>query len=115
MAIDRIKAKTLKLVVDGNRTIDIKVESKRNAELNKAFQDPKQFVEFAKDPKKFAAGYGISIDREISDQLVTKLHGLESVEAVNRFVNPIDRVGATLWAVAVGVYSVASTKIAVAF
>jgi len=115
MPIDRIKAKTLKLTVDGNRTIDIKTESKRGAELNKDLMDPAKFAEFAKNPKQFAAKYDIAIDREISDQLSTKLHGLGSLEEVRRFVNPGDLVGATLWAVASGAYSVSSSKVAVAF
>lgn len=115
MSIDRIKAKTLKLTVDGNRTIDIKTESKRGAELNKDLLDPARFAEFADNPKEFAAKYGISIDREISNQLSIKLKGLNSLEAVHHFVNPGDRVGATAWAIAVGSYSIASSKIAVAF
>ena len=96
-------------------TLDIKVESKRNAELNKALLNPANFAEFAKNPKEFAARYDLNIDREISDQLVTKLHGIDSLKALNRYVNPIDTVGATLWAVAQGAYSVATSKIAVAF
>lgn len=115
MPIDRIKAKNLKLIIDGNRTIDIKTESKRGAELNKALLDPEKFVEFSKNPKQFAAKYDIAIDRDISDQLSTKLNGLDSLEAVRRFVNPVDLVGCTLWAVASGSYSVSSSKVAVAF
>lgn len=115
MPIERIKAKTLKLTVDGNKTIDIKVDSKRGAELNKALIDPANFAEFAKNPKQFAAKYDLTIDQDISNQLIKKLHGLDSLEAVRRFVKPGDLVGATLWAVASGAYSVASSKVAVAF
>jgi hypothetical protein len=118
MPIERIKTRTLRLMVDDVRTIDVKVESKRNADLNKALLDPALFPEFARDPKEFAARYDINIDREISDQLVTKLHGLDNLETVDRFINGRgfdDRLGATLWAIASPVYSVASTKVAVAF
>lgn len=115
MPIDRIKTKTLSLTVDGNKSIDIKVDSRRNAELNKALLDPARFVELSKNPKEFAANYGFKIDRDISDMLATKLTGLKSLTDARSFVNPGDRVGATLWAVAEGAYSIASTKVAVAF
>lgn len=114
MAIDRIKAKTLNIVADG-KPIDIKVESKRNADLNKALLDPANFAEFAKNPKGFAARYDLNIDREISDQLVTKLHGIGSLKTLNRYINPIETTGATVWAVALGAFSVATSKVAVAF
>lgn len=115
MPIDRIKAKTLQLTVDGNRVIDIKTDSKRGAELNRDLLDPVKFAEFTKDPKQFAAKYDIAIDREISDQLVNKLRGIDSLDMAHRFVNPLDKVGCTVWAVAGGAYSVSSSKIAVAF
>lgn len=115
MPIDRIKAQTLRLNVDDGKIIDVKVNSKRNSELNKALLDPAKFQEFSKNPKAFAAKYDIKIDREISDQLATKLDGINDMEMLKRFVNPIDLVGATVWAVAAGAYSLASSKVAVAF
>jgi hypothetical protein len=115
MPIDRIKAKTLSMVVDGTSTIDIKAQSKRGAELNRALLDPAKFAEFTKNPKEFAGRFDIKIDRDISDQLSTKLGGIDSLDTLNRYVNPGDEVGATVWAVASGAYSVATSKIAVAF
>lgn len=115
MPIDRIKAGTLRLTVDGNKSIDVKLASKRGAELNRALLDPANFKEFAADPKKFVGKFDFQIDRDISDQLTAKLTGIKDLEELKKFVNPIDPVASTVWAIAVGSYSLASSKIAVAF
>lgn len=115
MPIDRIRANTLRLNVDDNKTIDVKVDSKRNAELNRALLNPEKFQEFSKNPKAFAEKYDLKIDKQISDQLVTKLDGIKDLDMLSKYVDPVSMRSATVWAVAVGAYSLASSKIAVAF
>lgn len=110
----RIKAKNeLSLSIDGMQ-VQVKVPSRRNFELNRALANPERFREFASDPRRFVAQYDLQIDRDISDQLVQRLKGIDSLGMLKDVLGP-DVVGATLWAVAAGVYSVASSKVAVAF
>jgi hypothetical protein len=101
------------MVVDG-KVINIKTAEKMNFELNKALVDPNNFKLFANDPKAFVKGYKLDIDTDISNQLSRKLKGVASLETL-RSMSGDGTVEATVWAVAVGAYSVASTKIAVAF
>ena len=111
----RISAKKLSLNVDG-KIVELKNETKKNFELNKALNEPEGFKEFAKNPKDFVAKYNLNIDEEISKRLAEKLSRVRDLKDLKNLVhdgsNPI---GATLWAVAVGSYSIASSKIAVAY
>lgn len=112
---ERIKATNLDLMVDGRR-LEIKNLSKLNLELNAALVDDQQFAEFTANPQAFAARYNLAIDREISDTLKERLTGINSiVEAQRAVVHPLDSIGTTVWAVAAGVYSLATAKVAVAF
>lgn len=112
----RIKAPTMSLNIDG-KIIDVKKRSKRNFELNKALMNPDSFQKFTADPRKFAAKYDFDIDNDISTALSTRLEGIKSRDELINLVSIPDGdvVSATVWAVAKGAYSVASTKIAVAF
>ncbi len=113
----RIKAPTLSLDIAG-KIIEVKKSSKRNFDLNKALLRPEDFQKFVTDPKSFAAKFDLAIDNDISATLSAKLDGMNSLDDLRSVLvtpDPFGPVGATLWAVAVGVYSVASTKIAVPF
>jgi len=112
----RIKAPTLSLNIDG-KNIDIKKRSKRNFDLNKALLNPDDFQKFTADPRKFAAKYDFDIDNDISTALSARLDGIQSREdLMSLLARPdVGPVSATAWAVASGLYSIASTKIAVAF
>jgi hypothetical protein len=110
----KIKAKTLDIVADG-KVINVKTPDKLNFEMNKALQDPEKFKRFAADPRSFAKEYRLEIDQDISRQLSQKLKGIDSIDALGRIRGRGGEVEATVWAVAEGAYSVASTKIAVAF
>lgn len=113
MPLDRIKSDTLGLVVDGKQ-VDIKVQSRRNFELNKALLDPQNFSAFAADPKTFAAQYDFSIDQDIAEQLAKSLKGISSIDDLGRLRSP-DDVATTVWAVVSGAFSIATAKVAVAF
>lgn len=111
----RITGQTIKLEIDG-KIIDIKKPSKRNFSLTKSLLDDIKFQEFVNDPKGYAAKYDFDIDHDISAKLKAKLDGTKSLEDLKKVLDdPWDPAGATVWAVAKGVYSVASSKIAVAF
>ena len=113
----RIKAPTLSLQI-GDKIVEVKKPSKRNFELSRALIKPEEFKKFAADPKGFASNFDLKIDNDISTELKTRLNGIGSLDDLNAVIvgpNPINPVGATLWAVAVGVYSITSTKVAVAF
>ncbi len=114
--MSRIKAPTLSLNIDG-KNIDIKKRSKRNFDLNKALMNPDDFQKFAADPRKFAAKFDLDIDNDISTALSTRLDGIKSREELMVLVDRPDggTVYATVWAVASGLYSVASSKVALAF
>jgi hypothetical protein len=107
-----IKATTLSLMID-NRRVDIESSQKLSAELSKALDDASNFRAFAADPAKFAASRGLTIDKDIASQLSAKLKGFNSVEELQRANKAA--APATVWAIAVGHYSVTTTKIAVAF
>src|SRR5687768_16994347 len=111
MPIDRIRSETISLMLNGDKEVTIKARSKLNSDFNKALLDPKEFRNFALNPREFAARFDIRIDNEIANQLITKLDGFSSLEEVQKYVNPGDEVGATVWAVAAGSYSVASSKV----
>ena len=104
--------KTLSLTIDG-KTIDLHKPGADTAGLNKALTDSVNFKKFATDPANFAKDFGFDIDKAISTQLSDQLIGLSSVEEI--MTRGAGRGGneATIWAVASGVYSIRSTKIAV--
>jgi len=105
------KARKIQLVIDG-KPIDVQVENQRTEELNAALRDPEQFRLFAKDPKAFVAKFGMQIDKEVSDQLAKKLVGKSDLSKLS---SGAEMPQATIWAVAEGIYSVSSSKVAVAF
>lgn len=107
-----ISAKTLSLLVDG-KNVEIKNEKETQIDLNNALQDPAKFKEFAKNPATFAKEYGLQIDEALSAQLSSKLKDAGSVDDMQNVVDGANE--ATVWAVASGSYSVASSKIAVAY
>ena len=111
----KITPKTLSLNID-SKSVEVHSDTAKASDLNQALENPATFKEFASDPKTVAGRYGLKIDPTISDQLKTKLAGAQSLSAAKEMVT---RGGggapATVWAVASGSYSVASTKIAVAF
>lgn len=111
-----IKTTTLSLLADG-KTIEIKKPSKLNFEFNKALQDDAQFLKFANDPAAFAKTFDLTIDPSVSGALAGKLQGVKSLGDLQALYRGGDEgsAGATAWAVAVGAYSVATSKIAVAF
>jgi hypothetical protein len=105
-----IKAGTVDLIVDGKK-IQIKTPTKRNFQLNKALTDPAEFKKFVADPGAFAKGYDLDIDPAISKKLSDVLKGLSSLDQLKA----TDQVALTAWAVASGVFSFATSKIAVVF
>ncbi|MDR6659656.1 MULTISPECIES: hypothetical protein [Tardiphaga] len=107
----KIPSLSASLLVDG-QVIELKKDGADNFALNKALTDAANFKKFAADPASFARDFGLSIDLGISTQLSKKLVGINSLQDLS-----LTQVGgeATAWAVAAGSYSVASTKIAVAF
>ncbi|MEC5289576.1 hypothetical protein VSX64_01375 [Aurantimonas sp. C2-6-R+9] len=107
-----ISAKTLSLLVDG-KSVEIKNEKETQTELNNALQDPDKFKEFAKSPAAFAKEYGLQIDEALSAQLSSKLKDVQSVGDMQKVMRGTNE--ATVWAVASGSYSVASSKIALAY
>jgi len=109
-----IKTEKLSLSVNG-KTVDIKTPQKLNFELNKALKDDAKFAEFVSNPADFASQFGLSIDSDISKQLSGKLEGIKTLQSLRSLQDGGGPAPATLWAVAEGAYSVASTKIAVAF
>ena len=110
-----IRTTTLDLIVDGKK-INVKTHEKRNFELNKALTNKDKFAEFVANPRDFVKAYKLDIDNDISARLSDKLSGIGSLEELVRIRGGDDGGGdATVWAVAVGAYSMASTKIAVAF
>ena len=109
-----IKANRLSILADG-KSIEIKNPSKLNLELNKALLDPQQFQSFTADPKGFAERFDLKIDPEVSSALSAKLSGIKSLDDLQRVTRGEGDGGATVWAVAGGSFSVASSKIAVAF
>lgn len=111
----RLRADNISLNVDG-KTIELKNAQLGNADLNTALDDPTKYKEFIADPKGFAAIYGLTIDDNAANHLSVVLSGTQNVSEVDSkvFRDP-SRVGATVWAVASGSYSVSSSKVAVAF
>ena len=112
----RISPKTLSIIADG-KTLEVKKQSKKNFALNKDLADPVKFQEFASDPKAFAAKYDLALDADISNAVKAKLTGIKNLDMAREILGSHDpgRVGATLWAVVSGAFSVASAKVAVAF
>jgi hypothetical protein len=105
--------KSLELSVDG-KAIDLKSSKSAAHKINVALGDPAKFKTFAADPKSFLAGHGVTIDDALAVHLQSRLSGVTSLDHL-KIVGGGDDPGATAWAVAVGAYSIASTKIAVAF
>ena len=110
----RIKTDTIKLVADG-REIDLKTSQRGNFALNRALRRPEGWDAFKDDPRKFAGRFGLDIDTAISDQLREHISDVATLDDLQAIGDPGGEVSATVWAVAVGAYSVTSTKIAVAF
>lgn len=108
-----LKTETLTFLVNG-KTIEIKKPSKLNFELNKELNTDKGFADFLADPQAFTKKFDLDIDEDLANQLKNKLAGLKSVKDLESIVN-WGGDGATAWAVAAGSYSVASSKVAVAF
>ena len=110
-----IRTTTLDLIVDGKK-INVKTQEKKNFELNKALGNKDKFAKFVANPRDFVKAFKLDIDHDISAKLSDKLSGIGSLEELVRIRGGDDGGGdATVWAVAVGAYSMASTKIAVAF
>ena len=110
-----IRTTTLDLIVDGKK-INVKTHDKRNFELNKALANKENFAKFVSNPRDFVKTFKLDIDHDISAKLSDKLSGIANLEELIRIKGGDDGGGdATVWAVAVGAYSMASTKIAVAF
>jgi hypothetical protein len=115
----RISPKTLNLVADG-KTIEVKKPSKKNFELNKDLVDPQNFRDFVTDPKTFLAKYDLQVDADIASKLKEKLKGLNNLDDLSKVFpvhggDPDNPRGATVWAVALGAFSFATSKVAVAF
>lgn len=110
----RIKANIINLQVDG-KIIEVKKPSKLNFELSKALINKDRFQEFALNPKDFVAKYDLNIDHNIAKQLQEKLVGIESINDLNILLNDPGDSQTTVYAVAKGSYSMASSKIALAF
>ena len=110
----RISAKNLSLVVDG-KSVEIKNPQKGNFDLNKSLLTDEGFAKFADNPQKFAKEHGLSIDKDISAVLASKMKGLKSLEEAHRILNPMEMRATTVWAVVSAAYSVATAKVAVAF
>lgn len=106
----------ISLNIDG-KNIEIKNTFKLNSELNKVLLDANEFAKFRENPKDFAKRFELDIDAEISDKLKEKLNGINSVKEIHEkiFINDIQNKATTVWAIAQGSYSLASSKVAVAF
>lgn len=114
--MSEIKTNTISLVVNG-KTIEIKTPTKLNFELNKELATDGGFTAFVSDPQAFAKKYDLNIDADIANQLKTKLSGIKNLSEMQAYMGKgggEGGAGATAWAVAVGAYSIASTKIAIA-
>ncbi|MEA2935863.1 MAG: hypothetical protein QOD74_2509 [Variibacter sp.] len=109
-----IKTSKLSLVVDG-KNVDLKTPEKRNNDLNLSLKNAGDFKAFTADPAGFASRFGLSIDKDIAAKLASSLSKFDSLASLQAAQDKGSLVAATVWAVAVGAYSVASTKIAVAF
>jgi hypothetical protein len=107
------KTTNIDLLVD-NKTIQIKNAQKGNFALNKALTKPAEFKKFVADPKAFAATFGLDIDKDVALKLADMASGFGSLDEL-KTAAPDMTVAATAWAVASGSYSIASSKIAVAF
>lgn len=108
-----INVKKLTLNLDG-KTIEFKNLKKRGfTSLNKAVLTNEGYANFANNPKKFASQFGIVIDDELSNKLNSILKGSQSMEELKEAASGSIQQ-ATLWAVVLGAYSIATTKVAVA-
>ena len=103
---------TIVLVVDG-KSVEVKNANPLNSQVGDALKDPKEFKAFAKDPAAFAKRFGLTIDPDVSALLSKSIGTAISLEELRSGGGNV-RPSAVLWAVAVGVYSLAATKIAVA-
>ncbi len=113
--MSEIKVNTLSMLVDGKQ-IEIKKPSKLNFELNKALLTEQGFSDFKADPQAFAKKYDLSIDATLASQLKAKVSGVKNLNELQAIMREGEGgAGATAWAVAAGAYSVATSKVAVAF
>lgn len=108
-----IKVQNIDFVFDGQK-VQIKNPEKGSFELNKALHDPVEFGKFVVDPKTFVKNYGLDIDESISVKLSDMIGGFVSIEDLKGASTSLTN-GATAWAVASGSYSIATSKIAIAF
>lgn len=92
----------------GSRTASIGKPEKLD-QLGKDLKDKKKFAQFAKDPKKFVAKYGVKIDSRINERLKRSVAGANSLNEISFR----EEAAATLAAVAHGRAALTSTKIAV--
>ncbi|MFE4822250.1 hypothetical protein ACFRFU_38695 [Streptomyces sp. NPDC056704] len=112
-----IRAQKIDLLLDG-KTVQIKNDVRGNFAFNKAIQTPEGWQQFTEDPKSFAASHGLEIDPDIALRLKESLVGIESLDKARDTIRPGgigNPVGATVWAIAEGAYSLSSSKVAVAF
>jgi hypothetical protein len=105
--------KSLQLSVDG-KSIDLNASEAAAHKINVALSNPATFKTFSADPKSFLAGHGVTIGDDVAGHIHTRLAGVASLEVL-RNIRGDGPVSATAWAVAQGAYSIASTKIAIAF
>ena len=110
----KIVPTSMSLQVDG-KSIEIHSDKAKVFELNKALANAGNLKEFANDPRNFAAKYGLALDPQISGQLKSKLAGVNSMVELASIHGDDGGAGATVWAVAGGAYSLATSKIALAF
>lgn len=105
--------KSLQLNVDG-KSIDLNASKAAAHKINVALSNPAAFKTFSADPKSFLAGHGVTIGDDVASHIQSRLSGVASLEQL-KIAGGDDPAPATAWAVAVGAYSIASSKIAIAF
>lgn len=105
----------VEITIDG-KTAEITKPTARHDELNAALRDPASFQRFKIDPAAFTVEYGLSIDPELAAALRQQLVEARDLDHAHQLAAIGSGGGsATVWAVAGGAYSVATSKIAVAF
>lgn len=82
--------------------------------MTAALQTASGFADFKANPRSFAARFNVAIDATLSNKIKSSLRGIDSLKAARTKLGTNPRA-ATAWAVAVGAYSIASSKIAIAF
>jgi len=105
---------SLSLTLEG-KSVTLNDPKKFSFEMNKSLLNKEVFKEFSQDPELFSTKNGIKIDPALAETLKRKLKGVSSLEEAQTLMKGGCLDCATLWAVAEGSYSVASSKIAVAY